>query len=120
MLQALHNQHMQWDDVVGPELRKDWKRWEQKLKGVEDIHISRCIKPHMFGKIVETSLHHFLDASEKGYDQCNYIRLVNDEGKIHCVLLVGKSRVTPKNFLSTPRLELKAAVLSVKMACLIR
>ena len=90
-------------DVVGPELRKDWERWEQKLKGVEDIHISRCIKPHMFGKIVEASLHHFLDASEKGYGHCSYIQLVNDEGKTHCSLLVGKSRVTPRKFLSTPR-----------------
>ena len=33
------------DDVLGSELRKDWERWEQKLKGVEDMHISRCIKP---------------------------------------------------------------------------
>ena len=46
--------------------------------------------------------------------------MVNDEGKIHCSLLVGESRVTLKKFLSTPRLELTAAVLSVKMACLIR
>ena len=74
----------------------------------------------MFGKIIETRLHHFLHASEKGYGQCSYIRLVNDEGKIHCSLLVGKSRVTPMNFLSTSRLELTAGVLSVKMACLIR
>ena len=90
-------------DVVGPELRKDWERWEQKLKGVEDIHISRCIKPHMFGETVEASLHHFLDASEKGYDYCSYVQLVNDERKTHCSLLVGKSRVTPRKFLSTPR-----------------
>ena len=46
--------------------------------------------------------------------------MVNDEGKIHCSLLVGKSRVTPKKLSSTPRLELTAAVLSVKMACLIK
>ena len=90
---------MQWDDVVGPELRKDWKRWEQKLKGVEDIHISRCIKPHMFGVIMETTLHHFSNASGKEYGQCSYIRLVIDEGKMHC-LLVGKARVTSKKFLS--------------------
>ena len=46
--------------------------------------------------------------------------MVNDEGKIHCSLLVGKSRVTPKKFLSIQKLDLTAAVLSVKMACLIR
>ena len=120
LLQSLCNQLLLWDDVVGPVLRKDWERWEQKLKVVQDIHISRCIKPRMFGKIVETSLHHFSDASENGYGQCSYIRLVNDEGKIHCSLLVGKFRVTLKKFLSTPRWELTAAVLSVKMACLIK
>ena len=120
LLRSLCNQLLLWDDVVGPVLRKDWERWEQKLKVVQDIHISRCIKPHMFGKIVETSLYHFSDASEKGYGQCSYIRLLNDEGKIHCSLLVGKSRVTLKKFLSSPRWELTAAVLSVKMACLIK
>ena len=120
MLQTVCNDHVHWDDVVGSELRKDWKRWEQKLKGVEKIHISRCIKPSMFVKIVETSLHHFSDASEKAYSQCSYIRLVNDEGKIHYTLLVGKSRVTPNKFLSIGRLELTAAVLSVKMAFSIR
>ena len=101
LLQSLCNQHVLWDDVVGPELRKDWERWEQKLKGVEDMHIPRCIKPRMFGKIVETSLHNFSDTSEKGYGQCSYIRLVNDEVKIHCSLLVGKSRLIPRRFLST-------------------
>ena len=90
------------------------------MKGFQDIPVSRCIKPRMFGKIVETSLNHFLDAPEKEYGQCSYIRLVNDKGKIHCSFLVGKSRVTPKKFLSTPRLELTAALLSVKMACLIK
>ena len=120
LLQGLSNQHVLWDDVLGPDLRKDWERWEQKLKGVEDIHISRCIKPRMLGKIVETSLHHFSDASEKGYGQCSYRRLVNDEGKVHCSLLLGKSRVTPRKFLSTPRLGLTVAVLSVKLVCLIR
>ena len=117
LLQTLCNQHVQLDDFVGPELRKDWKRCEQKLK---DIHISRCIKAHMFIKIVETSLHYFSGASEKGYGQCSYMRLVNDERKIHCSLLVGKSRVIPKKFLSIPRLESTAAVLPVQMASLIR
>ena len=66
------------------------------------------------------SIHHFSDASENGYGQCSYLRLVNQDGKIHCSLLVGKSRVPPKKFVSIPRLELTAAVLSVKMACTLR
>ena len=41
-------------------------------------------------------------------------------GKIHCSLLMGKSRVTPKKYVTIPRLELVPAVLSVKIAALIR
>ena len=42
--------------------------------------------------------------------------MVNTDEKIHCCFLAGKVRVTPKKFVSTPHLELIAAVLSVKVA----
>ena len=117
--QTICNQYVQREDAVGPDLKKNWERYEQILKVNENLHIPRCIKPHMFQKKVETSLHHLLNDSEIGYSQCSYIWLVNDEGEIHFSLLVGKSRVTPKKFYSIPRLELTAVVLSVKTACLI-
>ena len=78
------------------------------------------MKPDNFGKVVNVSLHHFSDASGLGYGQCSYIRIVNEVGRVHCSLLLGKSRVVPKKFISFPRLELNAAVLSVKMACLLK
>ena len=40
--------------------------------------------------------------------------MADEEGQIHCSLLLGKSRVVPKKLVSIPRLELTAAVLSVK------
>ena len=48
----------------------------------------------------------FPDTSQRGYDQCSYMRFVNDRVQIHCCLLIGKSRVTPLKFISIPRLEL--------------
>ena len=59
-------------------------------------------------------------ASERGYGQATYIRLVNKIGKIHCSLVMGKSRAAPMKYTSIPRLELAAAVLSVKMAGIIK
>ena len=53
LLQTMCSQNMQWDNVVGPELK--------------DGKIPRCIKPRMFGKIA--NLHYFLDTSEEGYGQ---------------------------------------------------
>ena len=68
------------------------------------------MKPDNFGKVVNVSLHHFSDASELGYGQCSYVRMVNEIDKIHC----------SRKFISIPRPELNAAVLSVKMACLLK
>ena len=42
---------------------------------------------------------------------------VDYDNRGHCRFLLGKSRVVPKKFISVPRLELTAALLSVKMAC---
>ena len=48
------------------------------------------------------------------------MKLVNNQGVIHCVLLIGKAIVSPLNYVSIPRLELVAATLSVKIALLLR
>ena len=92
----------------------------KKFEGLEKICIRRCIKSEGFGIIKEESLHHFSDASEEGYGQSKYLRLVNVSGKIHCCISMGKSRATPKKYVTIPRLELVAAVLSMKIAALIR
>ena len=94
--------------------------WKSKLPALENLAISRCIKPAGFGEIKRSSIHHFSDASEGGYGQSSYLRLENDQGKIHCVLLIGKSRVSPLKYISIPRLELIAATLSVKVSLLLR
>ena len=46
--------------------------------------------------------------------------MVDEEGRIHCSLLLGKSRVVHKNFVAIPKLKLTAAVSSVKMASLMK
>ena len=97
-----------------------WETWKSNLKGLEKICIRRCIKSEGFGIINEASLHHFSDGSEEGYGQSTYLWLVNVSGKIHCCLLMGKSRETPKKYVTIPRLKLVAVVLSMKKAALIR
>ena len=46
--------------------------------------------------------------------------MVDEEGRIHCSLLLRKSRVVSKKFILIPRLELTADVSSVKLACLLK
>jgi len=45
----------------------------------------------------------------------SYLRTVNAEGRIHCSLLLGKSRLAPIRQMTIPRLELSAAVIAVRM-----
>ena len=60
-------------------------------------------------------MHHFSDASDKAYGTASYIRFASDTGNIHCTLLLGKARVAPLNRITTPRMELTAATLAVKL-----
>ena len=66
------------------------------------------------------TLHHFSDAFEEGYGLVSYLKFVDTENKIHCVFVMGKSRVSRLKFVCIPRLELTGVTLSVKMSKLIR
>lgn len=66
--------------------------------------------------MISTQLHHFSDASTTGYGQCSYVRVVDDKGQIHCSLIMGKARVAPLKMVTIPRLELTAAVVSVRVS----
>ena len=78
--------------------------------------IPRCYKPENFGRVVNAQLHHFSDASVKGYGQCSYLRPVDGNQRIHCAFVMGKSRVAPLKPVTIPRLELTTAVCSVRVS----
>ena len=65
-------------------------------------------------------LHHFSDASTKGYGQCTYLRLVDTNHRIHCSLVMGKSRVAPMKITTIPRLELTAALVSARVGNMVK
>lgn len=85
------------------------------MSGLDRIHVDRCMKPSGFGEVVTCQVHHFSDASERGYGTCIYLRLRNSENKIHCSFLFGKAHAAPLKAVTIPRLELIAAVVAVKV-----
>ena len=101
------------------DLRKDWKEWKSYLNILGRITVNRCFKPSSFKSVKKVTLHNFSDASEEGYGQVSYLRLVDIENKIHCAFMMGKSCVAQLKFVSIPCLELTAATLSVNMSKLI-
>lgn len=120
LLQQLCKQGYGWDEQIPPHQSKHWISWIGDLPKLADFNVPRCIKPSDFAKPVSIQLHHFADASETGYGAVSYLRMINDQGRIHVCFLMGKARVSPLKQLTIPRLELAAAVLSVKMDRLLR
>ena len=109
-----------WDDALPEELQPRWERWLRELLNLTEINISRSFIPDDFGAVRHCEIHHFADASTTGYGQCSYLRLKNDDGRVHCCFLIGKSRVAPLKPTTVPRLELTAAVVSVKMSNILK
>ena len=120
ILQGLCRDKSDWDDPVPEPLRHSWERWRNSLHHLEKLKIQRCYKPHTFGKLTSVQLHHFSDASDRGYGQCSYLRLTDDSGQVHCSFVMGKARVTPLKTVTIPRLELTAALLSVRISASLR
>ena len=116
ILQAACKSSIGWDDPLPSELLPAHKEWLESLKYLNAVSVNRCYKPSNFSTVVSVELHSFSDASLDSYGQCSYLHLVNSEGSIHCSLVMAKSRVAPIKSVTVPRLELQAALLSLRVA----
>ncbi|XP_070569421.1 uncharacterized protein [Ptychodera flava] len=114
-IEAMFHQRYGWDAKIKEDDRKKWLRWLSDLPKLENVSTQRCYKPADFGEVKVREIHHFSDASEYGYGVASYIRLINENGRIHCAFLMGKARVAPLKKITIPRLELTAATVAVRM-----
>ena len=104
-----------WDEELPEQVLKPWKAWESSFQVLPSVKIPRCYKPVEFKGIKSIELHHFTDASVSGYGTASYLRFTDVENRIHCSLVMGKSRVASLKTVTVPRLELTAATLAVKV-----
>lgn len=82
---------------------------------MREFKVSRCLVPDNFGSVRTAQMHHFCDASDIGYGTVSYLRLTSNSNRVHVTFLMGKARVAPLKLMTTPRMELTAAVLAVRM-----
>ena len=116
ILQELCVLNLDWNEPVPEEAEMKWERWRMELMKLQSIKIPRCYKPSHFGQVIRAELHHFSDASVQGYGQCSYLRLEDEAHNVHCAFVMVKSRVAPLKPVTIPRLELTAAVCSVRIS----
>lgn len=116
LLQELCRRGVDWDTELSTSDTDQWNQLIHELSELKKVRVPRCIKPSVtFGKVIQIQLHHFSDASDKGYGTATYIRFLNDLGSSFCNLLFAKARVAPLKKITTPRMELTAAQLAVKI-----
>ena len=119
ILQELCREGASWDDDIPEHLKPRYNEWREDLHLLSSLKIPRCYKPADF-KVKSAELQNFSDASTDGYGQCSYLRLKDENGNIHCALVMAKSRVAPLKNITIPRLELTAAVVSAKVSSFLR
>ena len=111
-----------WDDEIPHKDREIWTRWLSDLPVLSQLKVDRRWIPQStsYSSLVTKELHHFADASSRGYGVVSYLRVVDEAGDIHCSILMAKARLAPIKAVSIPRLELMAATLAVKVDQFIR
>ena len=57
------------------------------LIGLKKTELKRSINPETLGKKVHISLHSSSNASELGYGESTYLRLVDEYEHLHCTLI---------------------------------
>lgn len=120
ILQELCRTKHAWDDSMPEALALQWHQWVTSLHHLASFEVNRCVKPSNFGEIATAQLHHFADASEKGYGTVTYMVSKNHKNQTHSAFIIGKARVTPLKPVTIPRLELTAASMAAKMDTMMR
>ena len=120
IIQDLSRKKLGWDEAIPEDTQKQWERWMNDLPKLQDFKVARCLKLKDFGDITHCQLHNFSDSSQGAYGVTSYVRMTNQEGKVHCSLVMAKAWLAPIKTMTIPRLELTAATLATKIDKMIR
>ncbi|XP_071501973.1 uncharacterized protein [Diadema antillarum] len=109
-----------FDDPIPAEHRERWLKWKECLPEMSKVKVSRCLNPAELEGVTDYELHHFSDASERGYGVVSYLRTADSRGNARCNIVMARSRLAPMKKVTIPRLELIAATLAVTVDAMIR
>ncbi|XP_055632521.1 uncharacterized protein LOC129772999 [Toxorhynchites rutilus septentrionalis] len=103
-----------WDEPINCDLYQKWRQWVNLFPKLDKLSIPRCFFSLFPDTFEYLQIHTFVDASDTAYSCAIYFRLVH-KNNVQLALVGAKSKVAPLKTLSIPRLELKAAVLGVRL-----
>ncbi len=101
------------------EEEEEFRQLLRDLKELREIRFPKCVQP-LEGQFRRPMLLVFGDGSREACCTLAYLRWERDDGTARCVLVTGKTQVAPKVKITIPRMELVAAVNSVRLARKVR
>ena len=104
-----------WDEFLTGDLLKKWKQLLAMMKDAPTISFSRCFYRDPLCSIQSAKLVGFCDASSRAYAAVVYLKVVSDTHQVNIRFVAAKTRVTPTNGSTIPRLELLSALLLSKL-----
>lgn len=113
ILQKLWNQKTTWDEEITGDMLSQFKMWYVNIEFLKECKLPRRVSAERLQDCI-TSLHMFCDASKDAYAACVFLRTVN-KGNVTVRLLSAKSRVSPPEKATIPRLELLAALIGSRL-----
>ena len=113
LLQEMWTKGLNWDEPIDHELSSRAKKWFSELDALQEISVPRCLQESRREKSV--SVQTFVDASSEAYGAVSYVRSEYSQGSYVVRIIASKTRVCPLTPMSTPRLELMAAVLGLRL-----
>lgn len=117
ILQELWRHGFDWDQPISGPLLVAWEAWKEELPLLVTLSVPRCyLSNRPSAQYVGAQIHIFADASEVAFGAAAYWRFETQGHSYHCSLIFGRTRLAPIRPLTTPRLELQAAVMAVRMS----
>ena len=113
--QVVCKMKVNWDAQRPQEIRNKWGELMQDIAANTLVDIDRCVLSDLlYNDICKFELHGFSDASNIAYGAAIYLRVVTHHVTV-VRLLAAKSKLAPVKVETTPRLELRAAVVLAKL-----
>ena len=120
ILKELCQAGLEWDQPIPENKEAEWDQWKEDLCKLKELRVPRCVSAGLTNDIRTAELHHFSDGSLSAYGQCSYLKLIDSDGNVSVNLIISKAYVTPSKPVTVPRLELTAALISVRTSVFLK
>jgi hypothetical protein len=104
-----------WESPLDKEEEEEFRQLLRDQKELREIRFPRCVQP-LEGQFVRPMLMVFGDRSREACCTLVYLQWEREDSTARCYLITGKTQVAPRVKITIPRMELVAAVKSVRLA----